>query len=157
MFQKSRSHPSSAQRPAVLALYSGLVLSLVALIVLYVDRATGNVLAGHIRAGYPTYPQADIDAAARFYLVYLSVLGVLAVGCWLLTIWAVRAGKRWARWVASAIFLMATSVALTDLLIKDTSGDTGLAPLHGWLGLLPCAVGLVAVVLLWRRSDSVLQ
>jgi hypothetical protein len=50
------------------------------------------------------------------------------------------------------MFALGTSIALTDLLIKDTSGDTGLPPLLGWAGLLPCVAGLLAVTLLWRRS-----
>jgi hypothetical protein len=46
---------------------------------------------------------------------------------------------------------MATSVALTDLLIRDTSGDTGLPRLLGWVGILPYLPGLLAVTMLWRR------
>ena len=114
------------------------------------DRRNG--LAAHIRAGYPAYSHARIDAAVNTYLIYLSVVGVLGIVCWLGMIWAVRAGKRWARWVATVIFAAATIVALTDLLIKDTSGDTGLPPLLGWIGMLPCLAGLLAVVLLWRSS-----
>jgi hypothetical protein len=36
------------------------------------------------------------------------------------------------------MFALGTSIALADLLIKDTSGDTGLPPLLGWVGLLSC-------------------
>jgi hypothetical protein len=84
------------------------------------------------------------------YLVYLSVVGGLGTISWLSTIWAVKAGKRWARAAATALFVLGTSIALTDLLIRDTSGDTGLPP--GWVGMLPCLAGLFAVTLLWRRS-----
>jgi hypothetical protein len=48
------------------------------------------------------------------------------------------------------MFVVGTTIALLDLLIKDTSGDTGLSPLLGWSGMLPCAAGLVAVIVLWR-------
>lgn len=131
---------------------AGLGLTVVAMIAPYVDRAGANGLAGHIRAGYPAYSQARIDTAVRSYLVYLTVIGVLGIASWLGTIWAVRAGKRWARWVAAAVFAVATTIALTDLLIKDTSGDTGLPAVLGWLGLLPCLAGLLTVGLLSRRS-----
>ncbi len=60
-------------------MYAGLALTVVATIVAYVDHATSNTLADHIRAGYPTYTQTRIDTAATTYLVYLSVIGVLAV------------------------------------------------------------------------------
>jgi cytochrome bd-type quinol oxidase subunit 2 len=139
-------------RPATRALYAGLALTVIALIVPFVDHATGNVLADHIQAGYSSYRQARVDAAATLYLIILSVVGALGVLCWLATIWAVKAGKGWARWFASVMFALGTSVALTALLTKDTSGDVGLAPLLGWVGILPCVAGVVAVTLLWKRS-----
>ena len=141
------------ERSAIGLMYTGLGLAVVALIVPYVDHATANVLAGHIRDGYPTYTQARIDSAVTTYLVYLSVVGALGITCWLWTIWAVKAGKRWARGASTALFALGTAIALTDLLIKDTSGDTGLPPLLGWAGVLPCLAGLLAVTLLWRRPD----
>ena len=142
---------TQSERRAIGALYAGLGLTVAATIVPYIDRATGNLLADHIRAGYPTYTQARIDSAATLYLVYLTVVGALGVTCWLWTIWALKAGKRWARGAATALFVLGTGIAVVNLLIKDTSGDTGLPPLLGWVGLLPCLAGLLAVTLLWRR------
>ena len=140
------------ERPAIGAMYAGLGLTVVALIVLYVDHVTANVLADHIRAGYPAYAQARIDSAVTTYLVYLSVVGALGIICWLGTIRALKAGKRWARGAATVMFALGTGIALIDLLVRDTSGDTGLPPLLGWAGMLPCLAGLLAVMLLWRRS-----
>jgi hypothetical protein len=140
------------ERSAIAAMYASVALSVVAMIVPYVDHATANVLAEHIRAGYPTYSQSRIDTAVTTYLVYLSTVGVLSVICWLWTIRAVNAGKRSARGAATAMFVLGTSVALFDLLVKDTSGDPGLPPLLGWIGMLPWLTGLLAVTLLWRRS-----
>lgn len=140
------------QRPAIGAMYAGLGLTVIALLVPYVDHVTANVLADHIRAGYPTYAQARIDSAVTTYLVYLSVVGALGIICWLGTIRALKAGKRWARGAATVVFALGTGIALIDLLVKDTSGDTGLPPLLGWAGMLPCLAGLLAVMLMWRRS-----
>jgi hypothetical protein len=131
---------------------AGVALTVVAMIVPYIDHATANVLADHIRDGYPTYGQARIDTAVTTYLVYLGVIGALGVICWLWTIRTVKAGKRWARGAATAMFVLGTGIALFDLLVKDTSGDTGLPPLLGWIGMLPCLAGLLAVALLWMRS-----
>ena len=142
---------TSDQRSAIRAMYAGLGLTVVAMLVPYVDHATANVLAGHIRAGYPAYAQARIGSAVTTYLVYLSVVGALGIVCWLWTIRAVKAGRRWARGAATTVFALGTAIALTDLLIKDTSGQTGLPPLLGWAGVIPCLAGLLAVVLLWRR------
>jgi hypothetical protein len=133
------------------ALYAGLAITAVAVAVPYLDRATSDTLAQHIRAGYPTYAQARADLAATVYLVYLSVIGAAGAACWLIAAHAVKTHRRWARGVATVLFIIGTAVALTNLLIRDTSGITGLPPLLGWVGMLPCLPGLVAVTLLWRR------
>jgi hypothetical protein len=139
-------------RPAIRAMLAGLGLTVVATIVPYVSQASAGGLASHIRAGYPAYTDARIHTAVVTYLVCLSVAGVLGIIGWAGTIGAVRAGKRRARETATAMFVLGTGIALTDLLIRDTSGDTGLPPLLGWAGMLPCLAGLAAVTLLWRRA-----
>jgi hypothetical protein len=141
-------------RLAIKAMYAGLGLTVTAVIATYVDHVTANMLAGHIRAGYPAYSQARINWAVAIYLTYLSAVGVLGVICWLWTIWAVKAAKSWARAAATTIFALGTGIALTDLLIKDTSGDTGLPPFLGWAGMLPCLAGFLAVALLWARRPA---
>jgi hypothetical protein len=138
----------------IAAMYACLAMTVVAIILAYVDLAASNTLTDHIRAGYPTYTQTRIDTAATTYLVYLSIIGVLGVVGWLWTTRAIKTGKRWARGAATAMFALGTSIALTDLLIKDTSGDTGLPPLLGWVGMLPCLAGLLAVILLWRKQPQ---
>jgi hypothetical protein len=145
------------QRPALLAMYVGITLTAVATIAPYVDRATGEGLAAHIRDGYPAYSQARIDTAVTTWLVILSIVGVLGIASWLTTVWAVRAGKGWARWLAAGLFAAGTSIALTALLVKDTSGDTGLTTTLGLLGTLPSVAGLAAVIALWRKSNAVRQ
>ena len=139
------------ERPAIGAMFTGLGLTVVATVVPYVDRATTHLLADHIRAGYPTYTDTRVDSAVTTYLVVSSVVGALGVLAWLWTIWAVKAGKRWARPAATVMFALGTSVGLTGLLTKDTSGETGLPPMLGWIGMAPCLAGLLAVALLWRR------
>ncbi|MFH9576237.1 hypothetical protein ACH4MG_37665 [Streptomyces sp. NPDC017454] len=118
---------------------------------MYVDRGTTHLLADHIRAGYPSYAQARVDSAVTAYQVVLSVIGALGVLVWLTTAWAVKAGKRWARPAATVMLVLGTSVGLTGLLTKDTSGETGLPPELGWAGMIPCLAGVAAVTLLWRR------
>src|SRR5947209_515895 len=109
------------ERAAIVPMYAGLALTVVAMIIPYIDHATANVLADHIRAGYPTYSQARIDTAATTYLIYVSIIGALGVICWFWTIRAVNAGKRWARGAATAMLVLATGTALVDLLVTDTS------------------------------------
>lgn len=141
-----------ASRSAMLSLEAGLALTVIAALVPYLDRTTGNVLAGHIRDGYPAYSQARIDTAVTTYLLYLSVVGALGVLCWWWAIRAVQAGRRWARSGVTALFFLGTGVGLLNLLVRDTSGDTGLPSLLGWVGMAPSLAGLVAVLLLWGGS-----
>ncbi|MEV6562983.1 hypothetical protein AB0M22_45200 [Nocardia sp. NPDC051756] len=147
-----RRTPGRSGRGVLVAMYTGLGLTVAAAIVPYLDSA--HLLAEHIRAGYPDYTQARIDSAVTTYLIILSSIGALGVVAWLGTTWSVKAGKRWARPVATATFALGTSVALAALLTEDTSGDTGLAPLLGWIGMLPCLAGLLAIVLLWRQPQA---
>ncbi|MEU8705310.1 hypothetical protein [Streptomyces sp. NPDC048565] len=137
------------------AMYTGLGLTVVATILPYVDRVTTHLLADHIRAGYPSYTDARVDSAVTTYLVLLSVAGALGVLAWLWTIRAVKGRKRWARPVATALFVIGTGIALTGLLTRDTSGDTGLPTVLGLAGTAPSLAALVAVTLLWRRSRPV--
>lgn len=132
-------------------MYAGLALTVAAMAAPFVDRATGQVLAEHIRHGYPGYSAGEVDTAVTTWLAILTTVGVLGVGAWLGSIWAVRAAKPWARWLATAAFVAGTSLALAAALTKDTSGEVGLAPLLGLIGLAPCVAGLVAVATLWRR------
>jgi hypothetical protein len=134
---------------AIVAMGVGLVLTIIATIVPFITGA----LRDHIRASYPAYTDAHVDTAVTTWLIILTIIGAFGVVGWLWSIRIVTMGTRWAIWAATAMFVLGTGVAVTNLLITDTSGDTGLAPMLGWIGMLPCLAGLVAVALLWRRSS----
>lgn len=135
---------------AMIAMYTGLLLTAAVTVAPYVDRGPGDVLADHIRHGYPTYSPGQVAAAESLWLAILTVIGVLGIAGWAVCLWAVRVGKSWSRVAATALLVVCVAVALCALLTTDTSGEVGLAPLFGWLGLLPCVAGAVAVALLWR-------
>ena len=136
-------------RLVVNTMYAGLALTVIAAILPVIDRATTNALTRHIRASYPNYSRARVNTAATVYLIYLAVIGIVGVATWLWNVRAVKRHHRWARAAATALFAIGTSVALTDLLVKDRSGQTALPPLLGWAGILPSLPGLLAVTLLW--------
>ncbi len=149
--ETTAARPARRHRGIMAVMWTGLALTAVAAVYPFLDSATTQLLADHIRAGYPTYSRTRIDAAVTTYLVLSSVVGTLGVLAWLSTIWVVRAGKRWARPAATVMFVLAVSVALTGLLTRDTSGATGLPPALGWAGTVPCLAGILTLVLLWRR------
>lgn len=140
---------ATGRRRTVLAvMWAGLVLTVAAAV--YPDLDT-QLLADHIRSGYPTYAQPRIDSAVGTYLLLLSVVGGLGVLGWLGTALAVTAGKRWARPAVTGMLVVGAAIGLVGLLTRDTSGATGLPPTLGWIGMIPSLAGVVAVVLLWRR------
>lgn len=138
------------KRWAVRAMYAGLGLTVLATAIPY---ATKDLLADHIRAGYPAYAPAQVNTAVSTYLILLSVIGALGVLAWIGTTWAVRAGKRWARPAATVMLVLGLTIGLTALVTRDTSGDTGLPATLGLLGMVPTLAGLVAVGLLWSPSS----
>lgn len=148
VMERARTSSSGSRKAAISAMCVGLVLTIAVTIVPF----TTNALADHIRESYPRYTDARVDTAVTAWLVILTIIGALGVVGWLWTIWIVRTGKRGARWVATTLLVLGAGVGLSDLLVEDTSGDVGLAPMLGWIGLLPCLAGLVAVLLLWRES-----
>ncbi|WP_328450237.1 hypothetical protein [Amycolatopsis sp. NBC_00438] len=101
-----------------------------------------------------TYTAAQVDTAVSVYLALSSAVGGLGVLAWLTTTWAVRAGKRWARPATTVLLVLGVAIGLTGLLVKDTSGDTGLPSALGWSGVAPCLAALLAVALLWRRPET---
>ncbi|MGI5158508.1 hypothetical protein [Microbispora sp. CA-102843] len=147
----TRLQQRSHNRTALPMMYIGAGLTAIAALFPFVDRATTTVLADHIKASYPAYEPGAIDTAVTAYLVILSTVGVLGLLGWVGTIWAARAGKRWTSWLAIGLLSIALCIAIAALTVQDTSGDVGLAPLLGWLLILPCVPGL-ATVALWRRA-----
>ncbi|MCP2265705.1 hypothetical protein ACFQHV_04070 [Promicromonospora thailandica] len=145
------TRPADRHRAALGALVAGLVLTVLATVYPYVDRATTGLLARHVAASYPAYGGAEVDAAVTAYLAILTTVGVLGVATWLVVAGAARAGKRWAPWAAALALAGAVCWSVAALTVTDTSGDVGLAPALGWLQALPCVAGAVTVVLLWRR------
>lgn len=142
----------ASHRWTLTTMYAGLALSVIAFVAPFVGRATTGSLAGHLRDSYPAYGVERIDGAVTAYLILLSAIGVLAIASWAATIWSVRAQKAWARTGATVLFLAGATVGLSALLVRDTSGDTGLPAVLGGLQLLPAVAGLAAVVLLWRTA-----
>lgn len=142
---------TSQNRPALAALSAGLVLSILSTAAPYVDHAGANVLADHIRAGYPSYTESQVDHATSVWIAILTVIGVLGCLGWLAAMWILKARKSWAPWAVVGLFLIGTGLAMAAAWTKDTSADSGLAPQLGLVGLAPSLAGLLAVALIWRR------
>ncbi|MFI6178113.1 hypothetical protein ACIA8R_21455 [Nonomuraea sp. NPDC051191] len=135
-------------RGALALLYGGAALTLLVTLFVFAYRSG---LAEHLRTGYPGLAPAKIDEGVTAYTVILVVMGALGLLGWLVTVLGARAGKGWARWLGSGLFVVALCLVLAALTVRDTNGEVGLVPLLGWSQVLPLVPGLAAVVLLWRR------
>lgn len=138
---------AQSTRGAMVAMYTGLALTVLAMLGLVRYLASTDGLTEHLHEVYEGYASPPDEAGVAAYLFTLGALGVLG---WLWMLWAVRRQKRWAPPVATVLFLLAGVVALANLTVEEY-GQTILPTSIGLAGLLPCIAGLVAVVLLWRR------
>lgn len=139
--------PRSARR-AVAAMYTGLGLTIVAMLVPIIDQVSGD-LSRHLHEVYAGY-NVDVPAASAV-LAYLVTIGALGILAWLWAVWAVTKQKRWARAAATALFVLASGLAVVNLTAQEY-GQVVLPPQVGLAGLLPCLAGLAAVTLLWMRE-----
>jgi len=133
---------------AVTAMEAGLVLTLVALAALIVDQATVHSISDHVAALYGPLGLHP-DPNELFGILYAT--GAIGVLLWLTMIWGVRRHRRWARGAASLVCLAATASALLVLLVSEY-GTRIFPTVWGIVGLLPCMVGLLAIVMLWRAG-----
>jgi hypothetical protein len=128
----------------------GLVLTVVAAVVPIVDQLTVHGIATHLNAVYAgTGVPPPAASGPIVYLVVLEVFGILA---WLVTIQAVRRGRRWARPVATGLLAVATVLAVMDLTASEYGTEPILPLWLGVVGLLPCLAGFVAIALMWRPT-----
>jgi hypothetical protein len=137
-------------RPAVTAMGVGLLLTVITMIALIIDQTNGYSIADHVDALYAPL-RLHPDPNVLFGILYVT--GVFGVLLWLTMIWAVRRHKRWARVIASIIFVVAASIALLALFVSEYG--TPIFPTSwGLFGLLPSIAGLVAVILLWAPGHA---
>ena len=153
--------PEQPQRPAapppvlmsVKLMYAGAVLS--ALTAIYTAATAGSLKSAILKA-HPLYTAAQVHNDEKSIVISAVVVGgLLTTGLW---IWMARmtgAGHKWARIVASVLFVINT----IDLLITvaQASAITTVyanAGIQVALVVLVWLAGLGAIVLLWRRESS---
>ena len=127
----------------------GLGLTVVAFAAPVVDQLTVGTLAAHLQT---VYAGSGVAAPATSGITASLVsLGVLGVFCWVATIRAAHRGRRAAPVMAAGFLVLGAALAVVDLTVAEY-GRPILPAWVGVLGLLPCLPGLVAVVLLARRT-----
>jgi hypothetical protein len=149
-------YPSGGPPPVLMAvklMYAGAVLS--ALTAIYTAATAGSLKSAILKA-HPLYTTAQVHKAETSIVITAVVIGgLLTTGLW---IWMARmngAGHKWARIVASVLFVINTAdLLLTAAEASSVTAVEANAGIQIALGVLIWLAGLGAIVLLWRGESS---
>jgi hypothetical protein len=95
----------------------------------------------------PTLTPSQVNGVAGLAVGAVIVGGLVGAGLWLWMAWANNHGRGWAR-VLSTIFF---AIATLGVLVSFFQAATAVGRI---LGIIQWAVGLAAIVLIWRRQSS---
>jgi hypothetical protein len=138
------SVPQSVLR-AVRVMYVGLAASLIGIIV---DMTTLSSTRSAILKRNPSYTATQLNHAEHLQIGLFIAGGLIGAALWFWMAQSCRAGKGWARVVSSVFFGIDTVSVLVG--VSGVAGG-GLSRVYG---LIVWVIGLVAIILLWRRSSS---
>jgi hypothetical protein len=138
-----------ALRNAVRVMWAG---AAIALLGTAVTIALGGKIKAEIfqavrknRTSVRAYTLAQLHTVASITLVALVVGGIISVLLWAWMAWANDRGRGWARVVASVLFGLIT----IEVVLSRSRANVSFAFI-----LLEWLLGLIAVVLLWRRETT---
>jgi hypothetical protein len=150
-------YPSSGQAPepvrqgppasvvmAVRLMYAGAVVSALSLVI---SLATIGNLRTSLHNANPKLTPSQLHTLQTGYTVALVAFGLIGIGLWVWMALMNKAGRSWARIVASVLFGLNTLALLLGL--ARGGGSAG-----SLAALLPWLIGLGAIVFLWRRDAS---
>ena len=135
--------PPSVVR-AVQLMYAGAVVSALSLIV---TLATIGSLRSDLHKAQPTLTPAQLHQLETILVAGSVFIEVISTGLWAWMALMNKAGKSWARIVASVLFALYT-LYLLFVAIRVGAGAGALVPILTWL------IGLGALILLWRKNSS---
>lgn len=140
----SANAPQSVLR-AVRVMYVGLAASLLGIVV---DMTTLSSTRTEILSRNPTFTTAQVNTAEHLEIGIFIASGLIGAALWLWMAQKCRAGRGWARVVSTVFF----GIETLSLVIGTAAAQGG--GLTRIYGLVVWVIGLIAVVLLWRRSSS---
>ncbi len=129
---------------AAQVMYVGAAASLIGIAI---DFTALGALKDQISKRNHTLTPAQLATAQHVAIGGLIAAGLIAAALWIWMAQSCKAGKSWARVVATVLF----GIDTLSQFIGATTGPSGLGRLYG---LLVWLIGLAAVILLWRRESS---
>jgi hypothetical protein len=135
--------PPSVVR-AVQLMYAGAVVSAISLIV---GLATVSSLRSSLHKSDPSLTAAQLHNLQTVVVVGSVLIGLISIGLWVWLALMNKAGKAWARVVATVLFGLDTIFLLLGVARAGAAAGT-LVSILTWL------IGLGAVIFLWRKDAS---
>lgn len=129
---------------AVRLMYAGAVVSALSLIV---GLATVGSLRSSLHKAQPSLTAAQLHNLQTVVVVGSVFIGVISIGLWVWMALMNKAGKAWARIVATVLFGLDTIFLLLGVARAGAAAGT-LVSILTWL------IGLGAVIYLWRKDAS---
>jgi hypothetical protein len=125
-------------------MYAGAVVSLIGIVV---DLTTLSSTKSTIESQHHDWTVTQVNNAEHVAIGIFIVSGLLGAALWVWMAQANKAGKSWARIVATVLFAIDT---LNVALGAATPGG-GVTRIYG---LVIWLIGLAATILLWQRPSS---
>ena len=142
--EPARPAPPPSVVMAVRLMYAGAVVSAVSLVV---GLATVGSLRSALHKSQPTLTPTQLHDLQTIVVVGSVVIGLISIGLWVWMALTNKAGKSWARIVATVLFGLDTLFLLLGV-ARAGAAASSLVSILIWL------IGLGAVVLLWRKDST---
>jgi hypothetical protein len=142
--EPARPEPPPSVVMAVRLMYAGAVVSAVSLVI---GLATVGSLRTALHKSQPTLTPTQLHDLQTVVVVGSIVIGLISIGLWVWMALMNKAGKSWARIVATVLFGLDTLFLLLGL-ARAGAAASSLVSVLIWL------IGLGAVVLLWRKDST---
>jgi hypothetical protein len=144
MPEPARPEPPASVVMAVRLMYTGAVVSALSLIV---GLVTIGSLRDSLHKAQPSLTPTQLHDLQTVVIVGSVFIGLISIGLWVWMALMSKAGKPWARIVATVLFGLDTLFLLLGLAQAGAAAGT-LVSILTWL------IGLGAVVYLWRKDAS---
>jgi hypothetical protein len=145
MYQRYPGDAAQLREPTSSAAPQSVVRA-ASLLGIVVDMTTLSSARSAILKANPSYTTAQVNSAEHAAIGLFIAGGLIGAALWLWMAQSCRAGRGWARIVATALFGIDT---LSQVVGLGANGGPS-----RFYGLVVWVIGLIAIVLLWQRSSS---
>jgi hypothetical protein len=144
MPEPARPEPPPSVQTAVKLMFAGAVVSAIGLVV---SLATVSNIKSTLHSANPSLTPTQLHDLQTLVIALAVVSGAIGIGLWTWMAFANRAGKSWARIVATVFFGIDTLFLLVGILRAGVAAGS-------FVSILIWLIGLGAIILLWRPEST---